>query len=198
MKREAPAALRNRAPLLEQLRRLLPLDRPRCDVLEIASGTGTHAAHFVDALPTVHWQPTDVSPEALSSVEAHRAEREDARLAPVRRLDVCQSDDWFGDYDAIFCANMIHIAPWAAAEGLLRGAREVLRPDGRLLLYGPFRFSGAYTAESNAAFDASLRGRDPAWGVRDVDDLKAAAEGLSISETIEMPANNHLLVWSRA
>lgn len=197
MKREAPAALRNRQPLLEQLRRLLPLDRPRCDVLEIASGTGTHAAYFVAALPTLHWQPTDISPEALSSVEAHRADRGGDRLAPVRRLDVHRSEDWFGTYDAIFCANMIHIAPWAAAEGLLAGARGALRPDGKLLLYGPFRFSGSYTAESNAAFDASLRGRDPEWGVRDVDDLKTAGAGLVLSETVEMPANNHLLVWSR-
>jgi len=197
MKRDAPAALRNRGPLLEQLRQWLPFEHSRCDVLEIASGTGTHAAHFVASVPGLHWQPTDVSPEALSSVEGHRVELRDERLAPVRRLDVRRPEDWFGAYDAVFCANMVHIAPWAAAEGLMRGAAGVLRPDGLLLLYGPFRFSGAFSAESNAVFDESLRGRDAAWGVRDVDDLKAAAEGLALEQTIEMPANNHLLLWRR-
>lgn len=199
MIREAPAALRNRAPLLEQLRRLLPLERERCDVLEVASGTGTHAAHFVAAMPKLYWQPTDLSPEALGSIEAHRADLTGDRMAPARSLDTTKDANWadLGPFDAVFCANMIHIAPWAAAEGLFRGAAGVLRAEGCLLIYGPFRFDGVFTAESNAAFDASLRGRDEAWGVRDVKALEGLARGLVLEQTVEMPANNHLLVWRK-
>ena len=192
----APAAERNREPILEVLRRVLP---QAGTVLEIASGTGQHAAFFAERLPTLRWQPSDVSPDALRSIEAWVAElgRENF-LSPIE-LDVLQQTWSVGSADAILCINMIHISPWEAAEALFRGASALLDEGAPLITYGPYRLHGRHTAPSNAAFDRSLRSRDPRWGVRDVDELAVLAGrmGFSLEERVEMPANNMTLVWKR-
>jgi len=196
MKRHAPAAERNRGPILDVLRRLLPDD---AFVLEIASGSGQHAAHFAAHLPGMTFQPTDPDPAARASIDAYRAEIGLPNVLSPLLLDA-SADDWpVARADAIVCINMIHIAPFRACEGLFRGASRLLSPGGVLFTYGPYRFSGAFTAPSNEAFDASLRERDPAWGVRDTDDLgRLARESrLRLEETIPMPANNHTLVFRR-
>lgn len=193
-KQQAPAAARNREPIREVLARVLPA---RGVVLEIASGSGEHAAWFAAAFPHVTWQPSDPSPEARASIAAHRADAGLANLAPPLALDAAAGRWPLDAADAIVCINMVHIAPWRAALGLFAGAARVLPPGGVLLTYGPYRFSGAFTAPSNEAFDRSLRARDPEWGVRDVDDLTAAAtsHGIALTETIALPANNHALVF---
>lgn len=182
----APSAERNKEPILQVLRRVLPRSGL---VLEIASGTGQHVAHFARALPALEWQPSDPDPGSRASVLAWTKE-----LANVRApLDVDVRRPWpLERADAIVCINMIHVAPWAAAEALLAGAGTVLEPGGVLFLYGPFRRFGQHTAPSNEAFDASLRAQDPEWGVRDleaVEDL-ASAGGFSLEEVVAMPANN--------
>jgi len=193
-RQHAPAAARNREPIREVLSRELP---PAGSVLEIASGSGEHAVHFAGAFPTLTWQPSDASDAALASIAAWR---DDARLPNLRApvaLDVTATA-WPVDHaNAIVCINMVHISPWQATLGLFAGAARVLPVGALLYLYGPYRFSGAFTAPSNAAFDDSLRARDPRWGVRDVDDLVAAAapHGLVLRDTVEMPANNHSLVF---
>jgi SAM-dependent methyltransferase len=196
-KQHAPAAERNRAPILEVLARVLPR---RGLVLEIASGTGQHAVWFARHLRALTWQPSDADPSALASIAAWAADDALPNLRPPLHLDVT-APAWPVDAaDAVVCINMIHIAPWAAARALVTGAARVLRPGGALCTYGPYRFDGAFTAPSNAAFDASLRARNPAWGVRDVRDLEAAAAavGLALAETVALPANNHVLVFRRA
>jgi SAM-dependent methyltransferase len=196
-KQHAPAAERNRAPILEVLARVLPR---RGLVLEIASGTGQHAVWFARHLRALTWQPSDADPSALASIAAWAADDALPNLRPPLHLDVT-APAWPVDAaDAVVCINMIHIAPWAAARALVTGAARVLRPGGVLCTYGPYRFDGAFTAPSNAAFDASLRARNPAWGVRDVRDLEAAAAavGLALAETVALPANNHVLVFRRA
>jgi SAM-dependent methyltransferase len=197
VKRHAPAASRNRGPILAVLRELLP-EGGR--VLEIASGTGEHAAAFARELPGVTWQPSDAEAEALASIEAWRKEAGAPNLLPAIVLDAGAPPWDVGEVDAVVAINLVHIAPWSAAEGLFAGAARVLAPGGVLFLYGPYRFDGAFTAPSNAAFDASLRGQDPAWGVRDVRDLTRLAEegGLVREAVVAMPANNHGLVFRRA
>lgn len=195
-RRYAPAAERNRGPILEVLRRVLPA---RGTVLEIASGTGQHVAHFAAALPALAWQPTDRSDADFASIVAWCADANATNVRPPLVLDTT-SEEWpVGTVDAIFNANMIHIAPWAAGLGLLRGAARHLPPDGVLVLYGPFRVHGAHTAPSNAAFDAELRARDPAWGVRDLDEVArvAATHGLVLAEQVAMPANNLSVAFHR-
>ena len=200
MKRHAPAALRNREPILSVLAELLVVPEGRRPLLlEIASGSGEHVVHFARALPDWDLQPSDADPAARASVDAHRAE---AGLANVRSpvaLDA-REDSWpVARADAVVCINMIHIAPWSACVGLGRGAARVLPPGVLLVLYGPFRFDGAFTAPSNEAFDASLRARDPEWGVRDLSDVTAifAERGFSRTRIVEMPANNHVVVFQR-
>jgi len=198
MKRHAPAALRNREPILAVLRQVLP---PRGTVLEIASGTGEHAVYFASQLPALRWQPSDIDAAALASVAAHRAEAELANLLEPVRLDVCQPDKSSGidDVVAIVCINMLHISPWSSALGLFSLATARLAPGAPLVTYGPYRFEGRFTAPSNEAFDRSLRARDAQWGVRDVVDLDGAARaaGLQRQRTEALPANNHLLVFRR-
>ncbi len=194
MKQTSTAVARNRDPILAVLREVLP---PEGLVLEIASGTGEHALHFATHLPGLRWQPTDPSDDALTSIAAWREEGPENLLAPVQ-LDVLAP--WpITQADAVFCANMIHIAPWACTLALLDGAARTLT-DGPLVLYGPYRRAGAHTAPSNAAFDDWLKGRDPSYGVRDLEEVEAeaAARGLTLRRLVDMPANNFLLVFSHA
>ncbi|WP_185961289.1 DUF938 domain-containing protein [Telmatospirillum sp. J64-1] len=197
LKRHAPATSRNREPILEVLRKILPR---KGLVLEIASGTGEHAAFFAPALPDITWQPTDIEAANIASIKAWAAEAGAPNLLDPESLDV-RAEMWpVSRADAIFCANMIHIAPWEACVALLKGASKVLPPDGLLILYGPFRQGGRHTAESNERFDESLRSQDPAWGVRDLEEVarEAAAHGLIQADTISMPANNLIVLFRRA
>jgi hypothetical protein len=195
-RRHAPHALRNRAPILEVLRRVLPESGL---VLEIASGSGEHAAAFAAALPLITWQPTDLDPGALASIAAHGADAALPNLRPPLLLDV-ESASWpVASAAAITCCNMIHIAPWSACLGLLAGAARTLPAGGLLYLYGPFRRDGNHTSDSNQAFDEDLRRRNPAWGVRDLGEVTAfaAANGLDRTEIVEMPANNLSVLFRR-
>jgi hypothetical protein len=194
--RSAPAAARNREPILGVLREYLP--RP-AHVLEIASGTGEHAVWFSSALPGLTWQPTDHDPEALRSIAAWRDISGPPNLLPPLRLDA-SADTWPVTWaDAIVAINLVHIAPWTVTRGLLAGAARVLTSGGSLFLYGPFREGGMHTAPSNAAFDADLRARDPSWGIRDLDELAelAGQHGLVGPERIAMPENNLSVVFLR-
>jgi hypothetical protein len=194
MKRSAPAALRNREPIREVLARHLP---GTGTVLMIAEGSGEHAVHFARSFPALTWQPSDVAPEALASIAAWCADRALPNLAAPIQLDVTAPHWPVERADAITCINMVHISPWEATLGLFAGAARTLPAGALLYLYGPYRFDGRFTAPSNETFDASLRARDPRWGVRDVRDLEAAAAGFALRETVEMPANNHSLVFRR-
>jgi hypothetical protein len=168
-------------------------------VLEIASGTGQHAAFFAAALPAARWQPSDVESECLASIAAWTTSTGCTNVAPPVRLDVT-SESWpVNAFDAIFSANLIHIAPWRACVGLMHGAGAHLLPGGVLMLYGPFKIGGEHTAPSNAAFDADLRLRDPTWGVRDLEKVigEAQANGLAFEERVAMPANNQILIFRR-
>ena len=192
----APAASRNREPILRVLRDILP--RPGL-VLEIASGSGEHAMWYATAFPDVTWQPTDRDPEALTSIASWRDTAGPPNLLPPLSLDAA-ADTWpVARADAVVSINMIHIAPWRAAQGLIAGAARVLSKNGLLFLYGPFRENGAHTSPGNAAFDADLRARDPSWGIRDLDDVAALASrhGFKAPERIPMPANNLSLVFRR-
>jgi len=195
-KRDAPATHRNREPLLAVLRERLP---EPARVLEIASGTGQHAVFFAEKLPHLVWQPSEHDPELLASVRAWAQEAALPNLREPLRLDATEPSWPVEDCDALFNANMIHIAPWSVALGLFAGAGRTLRPGAPLFLYGPFAVDGRHTAASNASFDGSLRARDPRWGVRDLGDVRAAAEaeGLELAESLEMPANNRTLVFRR-
>lgn len=192
----APAAERNRRPILDVLRRVLP---PAGLVLEVASGTGQHAIFFSEHLPTLQWQPTDASPEALESIGAWVDETRRENLLPPLELDVHWSQWPVPGADALLCINMIHISPWETTEALFRGASELLVGGSSLITYGPYRLHGRHTAPSNAAFDESLRSRNPRWGVRDIDELTELARrtGFALEERVDMPANNMTLVWTR-
>ncbi len=195
MKRHAPATERNRDPIAAVLREVLPA---RGLVLEIASGTGEHAAYFAGLFPGLEWQPSDPDPSALNSIEAWTADAGAANLSEPIELDAAGT--WAVDHaDAILCINMVHISPWAATLGLLAGAARLLPTGGPLILYGPYRRAGVPTAPSNEAFDASLRRRDPQWGLRDLETVAAAAEarGLGLDQVHEMPANNLTVVFRR-
>lgn len=196
MKRHAPATERNREPLLAVLREVLPASGT---LLEVASGTGQHAAFFARAFPGLTWQPTDADPEALESIDAWCTGEGLANVLPARGLDAT-ADAWPVEHaDAMLCVNMIHIAPWTACQGLMRGAARVLRPGGRLVLYGPYFVEGKETAPSNLAFDESLRARDPSWGVRELGAVaaEAARNGLQRERVVEMPSNNLTVVFTR-
>lgn len=196
--RQAPAVARNREPILEVLRRVLPHEGR---VLEIASGTGEHAVFFAAALPGLVWIPTDADPSALPSITAHRALAALPNVEPPRLLDT--REPWPLEADeriaALVAINVIHISPWEATVALFGGAAAVLPAGAPLVTYGPYAIDGAHTAPSNEAFDASLRARDPRSGVRDVTDVARVAEdaGFTLEERIAMPANNFTLVFRR-
>ncbi|GEP11279.1 DUF938 domain-containing protein [Methylobacterium gnaphalii] len=193
----SPSAARNREVILDVLRWVLPASGL---VLEIASGSGEHAVHFARALPGLTWQPSDPDPAALRSISAHARSASLGNLRPALALDA-EAPLWPLEHaDAVVSINMVHIAPWPAAEGLMAGAGRVLEKGGPLLLYGPFTVDGTHTAPSNSAFDASLRMRDPRWGIRDVAALEqaAAAHGMQPAERVPMPANNFCLVFRKS
>jgi len=197
LRRVAPAAERNRGPILDVLSRVLPKAGV---VLEIASGTGQHAVHFAAALPTITWQPSDPDAASRASIDAWRKHTSLANLNAALALDV-RSTPWPvpDSLAAIACINMIHIAPWEAAEALFRGAGEHLANDGVLFLYGPYKRDGAHTAASNEAFDNQLRATNPAWGVRNMEDVVELghAADLWMEEAVAMPANNFCLIFRR-
>lgn len=201
---QAPATTRNRQPIADGLTRLLaPWPQPR--VLEIASGTGEHGLWFCRQMPGLIWQPTDRDPDILAGIERWRRlcpDLHDRHRAPCL-LDAAGAPwpvTWaLPGVDAVFTANLTHISPWSATLGLIAGAAAVLPPGGLLLIYGPFHEDGRATGPGNAAFDESLRARDPRWGVRDRQAVLAAADaaGFDARETIAMPSDNRLLVLAR-
>ena len=196
MRRQAPAAARNRQPILDVLAPRLPAQGL---VLEIASGSGEHIVHFAEALPDLVFQPSDPSPDARASIDDWVQVLALGNVRPALALDAA-SDVWpLARADAVLCCNMIHIAPWEAAVGLIAGAGRLLPKNGTLYLYGPYRRGGRHTAPSNEAFDLDLRRRDAAWGVRDLEAVAAlaAAQGFGLPEIIDMPANNLSLVFKR-
>ncbi|SFU39092.1 Protein of unknown function [Polaromonas sp. YR568] len=195
----SPAADRNKQPILDVLRDVLP---EHGNALEIASGTGQHVAWFAAALPQWAWQPTDAMPVAMESISEHVAERGLGNVRPPLVLDV-MAPVWLpGDskFDLIYCANMLHISPWATCAALMQGAARHLAPGGVLVTYGPYLEDGVPTSEGNLSFDQSLRTQDPAWGIRRKEDVaqEAARAGLRLQARHAMPANNLLLVWGKA
>jgi hypothetical protein len=204
LKQFSAASDRNRQPILDALLRLLP---PTGHALEIASGTGQHVAHFAQHLPGWQWQPSDVTGEGFDSIAAWCQEAGVRNVATPVLLDVMAakwpsagtlSHGAFGkDFDLIFCANMLHIAPWETCAGLMQGAARHLSPHGVLVTYGPYLERHVPTSPGNLAFDESLRARNPAWGIRALEDVVAQARlaGLELKERIEMPANNLMLVF---
>ena len=203
---DAAAFHRNHAPIWAVLQKFLA--GKSGDVVEAGSGTGQHVVHFATHTPDITWWPSDLNERHLKSIEAWRAHAGLPNIRPPLRIDLtdpawCPAmHDGSGPSDllAVFCANVIHIAPWRVAEGLLAGAARYLRGDGRLFLYGPFKHDGKHTALSNAVFDTSLREQDAEWGVRDIGEVStfAGSVGLSLIETVQMPANNLILAFERS
>jgi len=207
LRRTSPAADRNKGPILDALQRLLP---PTGRLLEIAAGTGQHAVHGAATLPGWVWQPTDPDDDALASIAAWAAATPVPLpgLRPPLRLDVL-APRWpegvepdgaaTPPWDAVYAANLLHIAPWACCGALMRSAARLLAPAGQLLLYGPYRVQGEPTAPGNEAFDADLRARDARWGLRWLHDIdaEAAAAGLRLAQRLALPANNQLLQFTR-
>jgi hypothetical protein len=196
-KRHAPATTRNRDAIAAMLADWLP---PSGTILEVASGSGEHAVHFAAAFPHLLWQPSDPDPAGLASIAAWRADAGLPNVAPPLALDAAAPEWPVDQVDAILCINMVHISPWAATLGLFAGAAHLLAPGAPLILYGPYVEPDVPTAESNQAFDASLRARDPAWGLRDTDavEVAATAAGFAFAERRAMPANNLMLLFRRA
>ncbi len=196
---------RNHEPIWEVLSRWIE-DKPG-NVLEVGSGTGQHIVEFARRAPHLLWWPSDYEARNLASIDAWRAQARSQNVEAARHLDLCalewglspEDSATLSDLAAIFCANVIHISPWKTTRGLMWGASQRLHPGGRLFLYGPFKQDGAHTAPSNEAFDASLRARNPEWGVRDITDVRNLAEqhGLMLVEIEPMPANNMILIFER-
>ena len=203
---DAPAFHRNHEPIWAVLAKFLA--GKSGDVLEAGSGTGQHVVHFARLTPEITWWPSDFNEAHLKSIDAWLKHAGLPNIRPPLRIDLTDPawheamHDGSGPKDllTVFCANVIHIAPWRVAEGLFAGSARYLRDDGRLFLYGPFKRGGKHTALSNAVFDTSLRERDPEWGVRDIGDVEglAAGVGLVLIETVQMPANNLILVFERS
>ena len=191
-----PHVARNREAILQVLRRVLP---PQGLVLEVASGGGEHAAYFAERLRSLIWQPSDLDPRSLASIAAHRTAADAPNLLAPVCLDAT-SEQWpVESADALVCINMIHIAPWVVSEGLMAGARRVLRMGGVIYLYGPYKIDGRHTAQSNKEFDAWLRTQNAQWGVRDFADMAdlAARNDFVLIETVPMPANNLSIIFKR-
>ncbi|MEO2167012.1 MAG: DUF938 domain-containing protein [bacterium] len=196
VKRHAPAVARNRDAIAQVLLRHFPRHGL---ILEVASGTGEHIVHFAAAMPKLQWQPSDVDPEARASVHAWVRELKLGNVLAPLELDT-RSEPWpVTAAAAVVCINMIHISAWESCLALMRGASRILPPGALLFTYGPYKVDGQHTAPSNEVFDANLRARDPSWGVRDLEDVTAAANanGLSRIEMVSMPANNLSLVFRK-
>jgi len=195
-RRYAPATERNRDAILAVLARHLP---PRGLVLELASGSGEHAVHFAAALPNLIFQPSDPDAASRASIDAWATSAGLENLRPAIALDATAMEWPITAADAVLCINMIHISPWAASIGLIQGASRILAPGGVLYLYGPYKREGRHTAPSNDVFDRSLRDRNPAWGVRDLEAVAAlaAAHGFATPEIVAMPSNNFSLIFRR-
>ena len=195
----SPAADRNKQPILDVLREVLPA---RGNALEIASGTGQHVAWFAAALPQWTWQPTDAMPIAMESISARITEQGLRNVRAPLVLDVMASEWLPGNqqFDLIYCANMLHISPWATCAALMQGSARHLAPSGVLVTYGPYLEDDVPTSEGNLSFDQSLRAQDPSWGIRRRDDVEqeAARAGLQLQARHAMPANNLLLVWAKS
>ena len=192
----SPAAERNKGPLFDVLRSLLP---GAASVLELASGTGQHAAHFAAMQPGWAWQPTEADPSALPFIDARCAGLPNVR--PALALDVL-ARPWhatLGSFDAVVCANLLHIAPWATCAALMQGTAQHLVPGGLLLLYGPYVLDGEPLAPGNTAFDLDLRMRNAQWGLRLLSDVVREGQrtGMVFEQRVEMPANNLVLVFRR-
>ena len=191
------AAERNRQPILEVLQTLLP---PAGRALEVASGTGQHVVWFAQHLTAWTWQPTDAQDTLFADIRARVHEASLSNVAAPQRLDLLLPWPLHGPYDLVYCANMLHIAPWACCAGLMQGAAATLAPGGALVTYGPYLEDEVPTGEGNLRFDATLRAQNPAWGIRRREDVQAEAAraGLHLAERHAMPANNLLLVWRAA
>jgi SAM-dependent methyltransferase len=194
---DSPAGERNKQPIAEVLARVLPTTGV---VLEVASGTGQHAEHFARTFPGLTWQPSEPDPEARAACSARTRRQALPNLREPLAFDVHDARAPLAGVDAVVCINMIHIAPWSACEALLRHAALLLSPGMPLVLYGPFMRHGEHTASSNAAFDESLRARNPAWGVRDLEEVSALARrcGFGGGEIVPMPANNLCVIFFKA
>lgn len=197
-RQRSPSTARNRDPILAVLQRILPAQGA---VLEIAAGAGEHAVHFARAFPGLAWQPSDPDPKARASIVAWSVSEALPNIAPPLALDA-RAEDWgvqLRAFDAVLAINMIHISPWESTLGLVAGAAQALKLGGVLYLYGPYQRDGRHTAPSNEAFDASLKARDPNWGVRDLADVEAAAnaQGFALREVVEMPANNLSVIFEK-
>ena len=193
----APSAERNKQPILEVVARVLPRSGL---VLDIGSGTGQHVTHFAKALPRLEFQPSELDEERHASIAAWTRHEELTNVRPPIAFDMARLPWPVREADAIICINVIHISPWEATLGLMKGANEILPPNGVLVTYGPYRRDGRHTAPSNEAFDAELKQRDPRWGIRDMDEVAAVARAhvLDLAEVVPMPANNFTLVFVRA
>lgn len=196
MKQTAPAAARNREPIAQVLVEELPRSGL---VLEIAAGTGEHAVHFAAAFPALQWQPTDPDPSALQSIAAWREEEGLPNLRAPLALDAASGDWPVSTADAMVCINMIHISPWASAEGLFAGAERLLAQGARLVLYGPYLEDAVETVPSNLAFDQWLKEKDSRFGIRRIEDVDALAgrHGFTRTRRVEMPANNLMLTYRK-
>lgn len=193
----SPAADRNKQAILEVLLKVL---LERGNALEIASGTGQHVAWFASSLPGWAWQPSDAQPDGFESINAWVTEQDARNVRSPVVIDV-MTPNWLPApplFDLIYCANMLHIAPWATCAALMHGSAQHLAPGGRLITYGPYLEDGVPTSQGNLEFDHSLRERNPAWGIRRIEDVKARAAkaGLRLAARHAMPANNLLLVWA--
>ncbi len=202
---DAPAFRRNHDAIWSALSHVLGNESG--DLLELGSGTGQHATEFARRSPNLTWWPSDIAAAHITSIAAWGAEAGLPNLQPPQRIDLSDPAwTWRNDtgaatpLTAMLCNNVLHIAPWQVTQNLFAGAGRLLRDGGHLFIYGPFKRGGQHTAPSNADFDASLRARDPEWGVRDIGDLEALAKdtGLMLTEVIPMPANNFVLVFARA
>ena len=194
-RRSAPAATRNREPIANVLRDWLPAAGV---VLEIASGTGEHAMHFAEQFPALDWQPSDIHPDALESIDAWRRTVALPNVRSPIALDAAAPDWPIEHADAVLSINMVHISPWASALGLIAGAARLLAPGAPLILYGPWLQKGVEPAPGNVAFDADLKRRDPDWGLRTVEDFAAAASPqFQLADHRDMPANNLMLLFRR-
>jgi SAM-dependent methyltransferase len=192
----SPSAERNKGPIAEILRLVLP---GQCEVLEVSSGTGQHILHFAQAMPRIGWQPTEQDADALKSIESWLRQTPMQNVKAPLRLDVCDPIWPVRGVEAVVCINMLHIAPPSAAEALLRGAGRVLAPGGILFLYGPYRRQGQHTSPGNQAFDEQLKAANPEWGVRNLEDVArlARAADLELEQIHDMPANNLSVVFRK-